>query len=396
VNVTDLLSLIHSLPKFQLPVANISGLHATHNLSDIQIPLVSLKGIHSAVKEQIKEALTLGAILGKDILGNHTVGLQKNFSMPSLPSVNVSSMAVPLHALLGAGMAVKGLPLSHLLALVNATHSIQVPKLSLPTLNVSDVGVPLSALVGLKFKGLPLLAHLAGNASLSLPVINITKPSFMHGNATVGAIPLPALLGLKGAFLSMFHGNDTKIALPDILSLLHANKSDINLLAGLTKSFNMSDLPLGSLAALHKAFNVSGLPLSALVDGKLGALAALLGGMGNGTIAAGPSIGINVVPGSIGMKNIGLNLTHPTLGLKPLALALNLTHPELAMRLASLNFSLPVPTVGMGSSALNLTLPIPELSAAMGNLSVTVPTASVSMPSVSVDKNGTGNGTTVR
>jgi hypothetical protein len=383
--------MLAALPKFQMPAVNVTGLHPfamMHgNTSVLSLPLVSLAGAKAAMK-----AVPLAQILGS-LHNGTTLGL--NLAMPSLPAKNisvgvpaqainidVSQLAVPLHALLGAGKALRSVPVNHLMALVNATQGIQVPKL--PALNVSQVGVPLNTLLGLKFKGLPLLAHLAGgNVSLTMPVFNIPKPSVnvSMGEATpVGALPLQALLGLKALPLGMLAQRGA-----GLMALLK-NGTDINMLAGLTKAVNVSGLPMGHLAALTKSFNVSGLPLGALAGLKAH-------GMFNGTMMAGPSIGINVVPGSIGTKNVALNIPHPTLGLKNLALALNLTVPELAMKLAALNVSVPMPSVGLGASRVNLTLPVPSVGAAMGSATFNVPTAAVTMPSVSVDTNSTGNST---
>lgn len=367
VNISDILALAHAVPKFQFPSFNITGLGGLgfHNASDVMVPLVPLFGAKA-----LKKALPLVSLLAAL---NATHGADVNFTMPSLPSVNVSQMAVPLHALLALPKASKALPLASLVSVLNFTHgadmniSLPHPMGLLSHLNISDVGVPLSFLAG--HKG---LLALAGNVSASLPVFatNVTLPH-------IGALPVKALLGLK--------------ALPKLPLLSMGNFSDIALsaLGGLSLNKSIGAVPLGGLAALSKSVNISDLPLNALLGSKLGLLSGLMG-----NITAGPSVDVNLRHGSIGMKNIALNLTHPTLGLKNLAVALNITHPELAMRLAALNLSLPVPDVKLGSRNVSVSVPLLDINPAFSNITLEIPTAGLTLPSLSVDGNGTdGNST---
>jgi hypothetical protein len=375
VNISDILALAHAMPKFQFPSFNITGMGGLgfHNGTDMMVPLVPLLGAKA-----LKKALPLVSLLAAL---NATHGADMNFTMPSLPSVNVSQMAVPLHALLALPKASKALPLASLVSMLNITHgadmniSLPHPMGLLSHLNISDVGVPMSFLAG--HKG---LLALAGNVSASLPVF-ATNVSLPH----IGALPIKALLGLK--------------ALPKLPMLAMGNFSDIALsaLGGLSLNKSIGAVPLGGLAALSKSVNISDLPLNALLGSKLGLLSGLLGNataglMGN--ITAGPSVDVNLRHGSIGMKNIALNLTHPTLGLKNLAVALNITHPELAMRLAALNLSLPVPDLKLGSRNMSVSVPLLDINPAFSNITLEIPTAGLTMPSLNIEGNGTdGNST---
>jgi hypothetical protein len=386
VNISDVLALVHAMPKFQFPSINVTGLgsHSFGNATELMVPLVPLMGLKA-----LKKALPLMSILGA-LNSSHSMDM--NFTMPSLPSVNVSQMAVPLHALLALPKAHKALPLMPLLHMLNVTSgmnvSLPMPHFpSLPHLNISDVGVPLGFLMNHHVKGIPLLAMVA-NVTAALPVFttNVSVPM-----QVVGALPFKAILGLKALPLAL-------VSKPLLAVAGHmGNMSEIALsaLGGLSANHTISAVPFGGLAALQKSVNISDLPLGAMLAlGHKGLFAGLsnmtAGLMGN--ITAGPSVDVNLRHGSIGMKNIALNLTHPTLGLKNLALALNITHPELAMKLAALNLTLPVPDLRMGSRNISVSVPMLDINPQMDNVTLEIPTASLTMPTLNVDVNGSLDG----
>lgn len=327
-NVSDIMAAMHHMPKFQFPSVNLSGAGAVSwgNASEIMVPLVPLLGLKAA-----KKALPLLPLMAL-LNASSTIGADVNFTMPSLPSVNVSQMAVPLHALLALPKAHKALPLLPLLGALNLTSGLNFTVPQLPSLNISNVGVPLAFLMKHKVHGLPLLAGLVGNVSASLPVFSM--PTVNATVPAIGALPLKALLGLKA-------------------------------------------LPL-AVAGKH-----------------LGLLSSIMGNFTSGfagNVTAGPSVDVNLHHGSIGMKNIALNLTHPTLGLKNLAVALNITHPELAMKLAALNLSLPMPDFKLGSRNVSVSVPMLDITPQFGNVTVNVPMAGLTMPGLSLDLNGSADG----
>jgi len=236
----------------------------------------------------------------------------------------------------------------------------------LPTINISDIGVPLHALLVPKFKGLPLLALMA-NASASLPVVSMTNVSMPL--PLLGAVPFKALLGLKalpllklpllGGALLGGAGNVTDLAM--------------SALAGLSLNKTVSAVPLGGLASLQKAVNISDLPLGAMLAlGHKGLLAGMAGMMANITSGniTGPSVDVSLHKGSFGMKNLAFNLSQPQFGIKPLALALNITHPELALKLAGLNLSMPVPDLRMAMKNVSVAVPMVGLSLGSDNVTV--------------------------
>jgi hypothetical protein len=384
VNISDVLALVHAMPKFQFPSINVTGLggHSFGNASELMVPLVPLMGLKA-----LKKALPLISILGAL---NSTHSMDMNFTMPSLPSVNVSQMAVPLHALLALPKA-HALPLMPLLHMLNVTSgmniSLPMPHLPSLNLNLSDVGVPLGFLMKHHVKGIPLLAMVA-NVTAALPVFTTNVSAPMH---VIGALPFKAILGLKALPLAL-------VSKPLLAMAGHmGNMSEIAMsaLGGLSANHTISAVPLGGLAALQKSVNISDLPLGAMLAlGHKGLFAGLsnmtAGLMGN--ITAGPSVDVNLRHGSIGMKNIALNLTHPTLGLKNLALALNITHPELAMKLAALNLTLPVPDLRMGSRNVSVSVPMLDINPQMGNVTLEIPTAGITMPTLNVDVNGSMDG----
>jgi hypothetical protein len=327
-NVSDIMAAVHHMPKFQFPSVNLSGAGAVSwgNASEIMVPLVPLLGLKAA-----KKALPLLPLMAL-LNASSTIGADVNFTMPSLPSVNVSQMAVPLHALLALPKAHKALPLLPLLGALNLTSGLNFTVPQLPSLNISNVGVPLAFLMKHKVHGLPLLAGLVGNVSASLPVFSM--PTVNATVPAIGALPLKALLGLK--------------ALPLVAASKH----------------------LGLLSSIVGNFT-SGFA---------------------GNVTAGPSVDVNLRHGSIGMKNIALNLTHPTLGLKNLAVALNITHPELAMKLAALNLSLPMPDFKLGSKNVSVSVPMLDINPQMGNVTINVPMAGLTMPGLSLDLNGSADG----
>jgi len=337
-NISDVMGALHSMPKFQLPTLNVSGAGAVGwgNASEIMVPLVPLFGLKAA-----KKALPLLPLLAL-LNSSSTLGADVNFTMPSLPSVNISQVAVPLHALLALPKAHKALPLLPLLGMLNASSGLNISMPHMPSLNISNVGVPLGFLMHHSVHGLPLLAGLVGNMTGSLPVFTSNVTTAVPA---IGALPLKALFGLK--------------ALP--------------------------------LALLGKPLIGAG-----MLGGLLGNITAGLGGNMTGglfgNVTAGPSVDVNLRHGSFGMKNVALNLTHPTLGLKNLAVALNITHPELAMKLAALNLTLPVPDFKMGSRNVSLSVPMLEFNPQMSNVTVTVPMAGLTMPGLSMDLNGSADG----
>lgn len=358
VNVSDIVATFSHLPKFQFPVVNVSGMGGLSlgNASDVLVPLVPIMGLKAA-----KKALPLLPLLA---LLNSSAAADVNFTLPSLPSLNVSQLAVPLGALLALPKAHKALPLVPLLAALNLTSGIQIPlNISvphLPTINISDVGVPLHALLVPKFKGLPLLALLA-NASASLPVVstNVSSPLPL-----LGAVPFKALLGLK-------HLPLLGLKLP-LLGALGgaANVTDLALsaLASLSINKTVSAVPLGGLASLQKAVNISDLPLGAMLAlGHKGLLSGVAGLVSNIT---GPTVDVSLHKGSFGTKNLAFNLSQPQFGIKPLALALNITHPELALKLAALNLSLPVPDLRLGSRNVSVAVPIVGLNLGSDNFTL--------------------------
>jgi len=359
VNVSDIMATFSHMPKFQFPIVNVSGMGGLSlgNASEILVPLVPIMGLKAA-----KKALPLLPLLA---MLNSSAAADVNFTMPSLPSLNVSQMAVPLGALLALPKAHKALPLMPLLAMLNLTSGIQMPiNISmphLPTINISDIGVPLHALLVPKFKGLPLLALMA-NASASLPVVSMTNVSMPL--PLLGAVPFKALLGLKalpllklpllGGALLGGAGNVTDLAM--------------SALAGLSLNKTVSAVPLGGLASLQKAVNISDLPLGAMLAlGHKGLLAGMAGMMTNIT---GPTVDVSLHKGSFGMKNLAFNLSQPQFGIKPLALALNITHPELALKLAGLNLSMPVPDLRMAMKNVSVAVPMVGLSLGSDNVTV--------------------------
>jgi hypothetical protein len=366
LNVADVVAALHAMPKFQMPSLNVSGL-GWHNASEVLVPLVPMMGLQA-----VHKALPLVSIMA---LFNHSAGGDLNIAMPSLPSVNVSQMAVPLHALLGL-KAAKAMPLLPLLAALNHTSSLNIslPHPHFPNVNISEVAVPLNFLGAHKH-----LLALVGNASATLPVFTVGNHSNLH---TIAALPVKALLGLK--------------AMPLALAAKHlqgAGDLAMSALSGLTLNKTISAVPLGGLASLSKSVNISDLPLGALAA--LGNLkAGLLSGL-TANMTTGPSIDVNLRHGSIGTKNIAFNLSHPTLGLKQLALALNLSHPELAMKLAQLNVSVPLPDLRMGSRNVSVSVPLLDINPGLSNVTLEIPMAAFTMPSVNVDMNASadGNGT---